>query len=267
MSLEGDAVLLRERLDSVEVLTMNRPTSANALDPQLLSDLNLAFEDIDQDDGVRVVVLTGAGERHFCAGMDLAAFSAGPDESGEGNDSATGDPRGRSPLELFQKPCAKPIIAAVNGVAVGGGFELVLACDMVIAVEGARFGMPEVRRGLIAGGGGTLLGTRIPLALALEVALTGEFVDVERASQWGLVNQVVPRHLLMDSVLQLAAVVAANGPLAVRTTKNLMRRAVTEHPASGWGSSEEIAAVFTSEDAREGAMAFMEKRAPAWKDL
>ena len=267
MSPEGDAVLLRERLDSVEVLTMNRPTSANALDPHLLSDLNQAFEDIDQDDGVRVVVLTGAGERHFCAGMDLAAFSAGPDESGEGNDSATGDPRGRSPLELFQKPCAKPIIAAVNGVAVGGGFELVLACDMVVAVEGARFGMPEVRRGLIAGGGGTLLGTRIPLALALEVALTGEFVDVERASQWGLVNHVVPRHQLMDSVLQLAAVVAANGPLAVRTTKNLMRRAVTEHPASGWGSSEEIAAVFTSEDAREGATAFMEKRAPVWKDL
>jgi enoyl-CoA hydratase len=246
---------------------MNRPTSANALDPQLLSDLNQAFVDIDQDDGVRVAVLTGAGERHFCAGMDLAAFSAAPDESGEGNGSATGYPRGRSPLELFQKPCAKPIIAAVNGVAVGGGFELVLACDMVVAVEGARFGMPEVRRGLIAGGGGTLLGTRIPLALALEVALTGEFVDVERASQWGLVNHVVPRHELMDSVLQLAAVVAANGPLAVRTTKNLMRRAVTEHPASGWGSSEEIAAVFTSEDAREGAIAFMEKRAPVWKNL
>jgi enoyl-CoA hydratase len=265
VSPEGDAVLLRERHDSVEVLTMNRPASANALDPQLLSDLNQAVEDIDQDDGVRVVVLTGAGERHFCAGMDLAAFSAGPDESGEGNDSATGDSGGRSPLDLFQRPGAKPIIAAVNGVAVGGGFELVLACDMVVAVEGARFGMPEVRRGLIAGGGGTLLGTRVPLALALEVGLTGEFVDVERAAQWGLVNQVVPRRELMDSALQLAGVVAANGPLAVRTTKKLMRRAVTEHPISGWGSSEEIAAVFQSEDAREGAMAFLEKRAPVWK--
>ena len=258
-------VLLRERHDSVEVLTMNRPASANALDPQLLSELSRAFEDIDHNDDVRVVVLTGSGERHFCAGMDLAAFSAGPDESGEANESASGGSRGRSPLELFQRPCTKPLIAAVNGVAVGGGFELVLACDMVVAVEGARFGLPEVRRGLIAGGGGTLLGTRIPLALALEVALTGELVEVERASQWGLVNQVVPRRELMDSALQLAAAVAANGPLAVRTTKKLMRRAVTEHPIGGWGSSEEIAAVFQSEDAREGAMAFLEKRAPVWK--
>ncbi len=253
---------------------MNRPASANALDPQLLSDLNQAFEEIDEDDGVRVVVLTGAGERHFCAGMDLAAFSAGPDEYGEGDDPASGGSAGtggsgassgRSQLDLFQRPCAKPIIAAVNGVAVGGGFELVLTCDMVVAAEGARFGVPEVRRGLIAGGGGTLLGTRIPLALALEVALTGELVDVGRAAQWGLVNQVVPRRELMDSALLLAGVVAANAPLAVQTTKRLMRRAVTEHPASGWGSSEEIAAVFQSEDAREGATAFMEKRAPAWK--
>jgi enoyl-CoA hydratase len=243
---------------------MNRPASANALDPQLLSDLNQAFVDIDQDDGVRVIVVTGAGERHFCAGMDLAAFSAGPDESGEANDSAIGGSGGRSPLDLFQKPGAKPIIAAVNGVAVGGGFELVLACDMVVAVEGARFGMPEVRRGLIAGGGGTLLGTRIPLALALEVGLTGEFVDVDRAAHWGLVNRVVARHELMDTALHLAGMVAANGPMAVRETKKLMRRAVTELPASGWGSSEEIAAVFQSEDAREGAMAFVEKRAPVW---
>jgi enoyl-CoA hydratase len=244
---------------------MNRPASANALDPQLLSDLNQAFEDVDQDDGVRVIVLTGAGERHFCAGMDLAAFSAGPDQSGEANDSTTGGSGGRSPLDLFQKPGAKPMIAAVNGVAVGGGFELALACDMVVAVEGARFGLPEVRRGLIAGGGGTLLGTRIPLGLALEVGLTGEFVDVDRAAHWGLVNRVVARHELMDSALQLAGMVAANGPMAVRETKKLMRRAVSELPSSGWGSSEEIAAVFQSEDAREGAMAFVEKRAPVWK--
>jgi enoyl-CoA hydratase len=243
---------------------MNRPASANALDPRLLHDLNQAFEEIDHDDGVRVVVLTGAGERHFCAGMDLAAFSGGPDASSGANDSP-GTPGDRSPLDLFQRPGATPIIAAVNGVAVGGGFELVLACDLVVAVEGARFGMPEVKRGLIAGGGGTLLGTRIPLALALEVGLTGEFVDVDRAAHWGLVNRVVARRDLMDSAMQLAGLVAANGPLAVRATKRLMRRAVTEHPAGGWGSSEEIAAVFQSEDAREGAMAFVEKREPNWK--
>jgi enoyl-CoA hydratase len=136
---------------------------------------------------------------------------------------------------------------------------------MAVAAEGARIGMPEVRRGLVAGGGGTLLGTRIPLALAMEVALTGQLVDARRAEQWGLVNRVVPASELMDSALELATAVAANGPLAVRTTKVLMRRAVTEHPGSGWASMEEISNVFQSEDAREGAMAFMEKRSPDWK--
>jgi enoyl-CoA hydratase len=257
--------LLRERHDVVEVLTINRPASANALDPQLLVDLMETLKELDQDDSVRAIVLTGAGERHFCAGMDLAAFSAPPEE--EEGESAAGSSGfgGHSELDLFQHPCDKPIIAAVNGTAVGGGFELVLSCDLVVAIEGARFGLPEVRRGLIAGGGGTLLGTRIPLALALEVALTGQFVDAERAAQWGLVNRVVPAADLVATALELATLIAANGPLAVRTAKRLMRRAVTDQANSGWGSPEELRSVFQSEDAREGAMAFMEKRAPEWK--
>jgi enoyl-CoA hydratase len=254
--------LLVERHDGVEVLTLNRPASANALDPRLLSDLDAAFTRVDEDDGVRAVILAGAGERHFCAGMDLAAFSAPASEVAADAQEA---PPSRSPLAMFQAPCAKPIIAAVNGTAVGGGFELVMMCDLVVAVEGARFGMPEVRRGLIAGGGGTLLGTRIPLALALELALTGQMIDVELAASWGLVNRVVPPAELLGTALQLAGAIAANGPLAVRATKLLMRRAVTEDPASGWGTSEEIAAVFQSEDAREGARAFVEKRTPDWK--
>ncbi|MGP0032845.1 MAG: enoyl-CoA hydratase-related protein [Acidimicrobiales bacterium] len=255
-------VLLRERHDTIEVLTLNRPASANAMDPALLGALNAAFDDIEEDDGVRVVVLTGAGERHFCAGMDLGAFGQQSDGI-PGEDAGTS--AGRSGRDLFQRPCAKPIVAAVNGAAVGGGFELVLACDLVVAAEGARFGLPEVRRGLVAGGGGTLLGTRIPLALALEIGLTGQLVDAPRAAQWGLVNRVVAADELMEAALQLAAAVTANGPLAVQTTKMLMRRAVTQDPESGWGSSAELAAVFGSEDAREGAAAFMEKRPPAWK--
>jgi enoyl-CoA hydratase len=256
--------LLRERHDAVEVLTMNRPAAANSLDPPLLAELNAAFEDIERDDRVRVVVLTGTGERHFCAGMDLASFSAAPDQHANAGVAAAAA-GGRTELDLFQKACAKPIIAAVNGAAVGGGFELVLTCDLVVAAENARFGMPEVRRGLLAGGGGTLLGTRIPLALALQIGLTGQLVDVRFAEKWGLVNQVVPAGQLMDAALELAAAVAANGPLAVRTTKLLMRRAVAEQPERGWGTSEEVAAIFQSEDAREGAMAFMEKRDPQWK--
>jgi enoyl-CoA hydratase len=256
--------LLRDRHDAIEVLTLNRPASANALDPPLLAALNEAFAEIEQDDGVRVVILTAAGERHFCAGMDLAAFGA-QQANGVQNQDVPGTSGGRSALDLFQQTCTKPIVAAVNGAAVGGGFELVLACDLVVAAEGARFGLPEVRRGLVAGGGGTLLGTRIPLALALELGLTGNLLVARRAEQWGLVNRVVPAEELMEAALQLAESVAANGPLAVRATKMLMRRAVTEDPGTGWGTSGELGAVFGSEDAREGALAFMEKRPPAWK--
>jgi enoyl-CoA hydratase len=241
-------VLLRDRHDAIEVLTLNRPASANAMDPELLGALSDAFDDVDRDDRVHAVVLTGAGDRHFCAGMDLTSVTS----------------HDRSGRDVFQRPCAKPLVAAVNGAAVGGGFELVLACDLAVAAEGARFGMPEVRRGLVAGGGGTLLGTRIPLALALEIGLTGELVDARRVAEWGLVNRVVPAGRLMETAMQLAAAVAANGPLAVRTTKRLMRRAVTEGPEGGWGSAEELAVVFRSEDAREGATAFVEKRKPVW---
>ena len=157
------------------------------------------------------------------------------------------------------------MIAAVNGAAVGGGFELVLSCDLVVAADTARFGLPEVKRGLMAAGGGTLLGTRLPLSLALEVALTGELIDAARAEQWGLVNRVVPAAELLEASLALAAKVAANGPIGIRTTKELVRRAVLDDPKRGWATPEELARVFQSEDAKEGAQAFIEKRAPNWK--
>jgi enoyl-CoA hydratase len=157
------------------------------------------------------------------------------------------------------------VIAAVNGAAVGGGFELALACDLVVAADTARFGLPEVKRGLMAGGGGTLLGTRLPLSLALEVALTGELIDAQRAATWGLVNRVVPPADLLETAIGLAQTIAANGPLAIRMTKELVRRAVLDDPKRGWATPDEFTAVFASEDAKEGAMAFLEKRPANWK--
>jgi enoyl-CoA hydratase len=257
--------LEREQRGFVQLLTLNRPQAANSLDPSLLGDLGRAFDEIADDDDTRVVVMTGAGDRVFCAGMDLKAFSeqsakpadAPPPEAGSEGGGGQG-------FNLFQNPCPKPIIAAVNGAAVGGGFELVLACDLAVAADNARFGLPEVKRGLLAGGGGTLLGTRLPLALALEIALTGEYIDASRAADLGLVNRVVPADQLIESSLELAAIIAANGPLAIQTTKELTRRAVLEDPKSGWARPDEIARVFGSDDAKEGAVAFLEKRAPNW---
>lgn len=257
-------VLERERQGRVEVLTLNRPASANALDGELLAALGDALDELERDDDVWVVVLTGAG-RHFCGGMDLRAFGERSDDQGAGDSGGgAGGGSARRGLGLFTTPFEKPLIAAVNGAAVGGGLELVMTCDLVVAAEGARFGVPEVRRGLIPGGGGTLLGTRIPLVLALELLLTGELVDAERAAAWGLVNRVVPPDRLLPVALELAGAVAANGPLAVRMAKRLGRRALSEGTAAGWATPEEQAAIFSSDDAREGALAFVEKRTPNW---
>jgi enoyl-CoA hydratase len=259
--------LEREQRGFVQLLTLNRPQAANSLDPGLLDALGKAFDEISHDDDTRVVVLTGSGHRVFCAGMDLKAFSERSDRSGSAGSSETADSQegeGGQGFNLFRNPCPKPVIAAVNGAAVGGGFELVLASDLAVAAETARFGLPEVKRGLLAGGGGTLLGTRLPLALAMEIALTGDYIDAPRAAALGLVNRVVPPDQLIEASLELAATIAANGPLAVQTTKELTRRAVLDDPKRGWATPEEIKRVFGSDDAKEGAVAFLEKRTPNW---
>jgi enoyl-CoA hydratase len=257
-------ILEREQHGLVQVLRLNRPEAANSLNPELLRDLARAFDEAATDDGTQVLVVTGAGDRIFCAGMDLRAFSGG--QGGppkEGAEKPAAADTGRS--FDFRQTCPKPVIAAVNGAAVGGGFELALACDLVVAADTARFGLPEVKRGLLAGGGGTLLGLRLPLSLALEVALTGDLIDATRAAGWGLVNKVVPAAELLDSAIALAQTIAANGPLAIRMTKELVRRAVLDDPKRGWATSEELGAIFSSEDAQEGAIAFLEKRPPSWK--
>jgi enoyl-CoA hydratase len=262
-------ILEREQHGLVQVLRLNRPDAANSLNPELLRELGTAFREIETDDGTQVVVLTAAGDRIFCAGMDLRAFSESRDESAD-KPQKQEKPQGADSAEAavtfdFKDPSTKPVIAAVNGAAVGGGFELALACDLVVAADTARFGLPEVKRGLMAGGGGTLLGTRLTLSLALEVALTGDLLPAARAAEWGLVNRVVPAAELLSTALALAETIAANGPLAIRMTKKLVRRAVLDDPKRGWGTPAELTAVFGSEDAKEGAMAFIEKRPPAWQ--
>lgn len=251
-------ILERRREGPVEVLILNRPEAGNALSPELLADLGAALADIDGDADVHAAVLTGAGDRIFCAGMDLKAFGASGSAA-----PASSDPRAASMQQaLFSGEYPKPVVAAVNGAAVGGGLELVLGSDLVVAADHARFGLPEVKRGLYPAGNGTLIATRIPLALALEMGMTGELVGAARAAEMGLVNRVVPAVDLMDAALELAGRVAANGPLGVALTKRLMRASVQRGTEHGRATQEETAAVFGSDDAKEGAAAFMEKRTP-----
>jgi enoyl-CoA hydratase len=216
-----------------------------------MSGLGRAFAEAESDDAVSVVVLTAAGDRIFCAGMDLKAFLAGGMEvDGPGLDVLTG------------RVYPKPVVAAVNGTAVGGGLELALACDLLVVSEKARFGLPEVSRGLIAAGGGTRLPRRIPLAHALELGLTGELVDAERVREMGLVNRVVPAAEVLPSALALAERITANGPLALRVTKELMYAEIGDPDRDALAAA--VKPVFDSDDAREGARAFAEKRAPHW---
>lgn len=237
--------------DGVMIITLNRPEAANALNAAVGEGVCSALEKADEDVDVRAVVLTGAGEKIFSAGMDLKAFAAGEDMSKVG---ATFAALGALP---------KPLIAAVNGQALAGGFELVLRADLVVAAEHARFGIPEVKRGLVAAGGGTRLPRRIPLQVALEMGLTGEPISAARALELGLVNRVVPAAEVLDTALGLAALIAANGPLAVQATKQLMVEEIGPDNAAHVGKV--TAPVFGSEDAKEGARAFAEKRPPEWK--
>ncbi len=187
-------LVIRERTGGVETLTLNRPEAANSLNPPLMAELGSALHDILLDVDVRALVVTGAGERIFCAGMDLTALGGFSTDPGTWD-----DPEGARVLfEFLDGNYEKPLIAAVNGAAVGGGLEIVMACDLVVAAEHARFGLPEVKRGLFAAGGGTRLSQRIPQALALEMGLTGRLIGAERAASAGLVNQVVPGAELVE---------------------------------------------------------------------
>jgi enoyl-CoA hydratase len=234
------------------VVTIDRPEARNAVNLAVAEGIAAALARLDGEDALRVGVLTGAGGS-FCAGMDLKAFVAGERPHVEGRGFAG----------IVQGPPRKPLIAAVEGWAVAGGFEIALACDLIVAARDARFGIPEVKRGLVAAGGALIrLPRRIPYHLAMELALTGDPISAERAFAIGLVSRLAEPGEALTAARELAATIAANGPLAIDATKRIL----AADEAGAWERQAAIAdPVFDSEDAREGARAFAEKRPPVWR--
>jgi enoyl-CoA hydratase len=250
-----EAVLVEAR-DGVQIITINRPEAKNALNGDVARGIAAALDELDADDDLRVAVLTGAGGT-FSSGMDLKAFLTGDLPLVEG----------RGLGGLTQAPPRKPLIGAVEGWAVAGGFELLLACDLVVASETAKLGVPEVKRALVAAAGAALLlAQRIPQAIALEMLLTGDPISARRAADLGLVNRLTPEGGALEGALELAGRIAANGPLAVAITKQIARSAPDWTLEQGWEEQGRLMQpVFVSDDAQEGATAFAEKRPPVWK--
>jgi enoyl-CoA hydratase len=233
-------------------ITISRPEARNAVNLAVAEGIAAALERLDSDDALRVGILTGAGGT-FCAGMDLKAFVAGERPYVEGRGFAG----------IVQGPPRKPLIAAVEGWAVAGGFEIALACDLIVAARDARFGIPEVKRSLVAAGGALIrLPRRIPFHAAMDLALTGDPISAERAYELGLIARLAPPGEALAAARELAATIVANGPLAIDATKRIL----TADEDDAWERQAAIAGpVFASEDAREGARAFAEKRPPVWR--
>lgn len=258
---------LYEANDGIAVITLNRPDALNAVNADLSSAVGEGIERAAADPAVRVVVITGTG-RAFCAGADLKALAR------KESVDAHGHPEWGF-AGIVQHWIDKPIVAAVNGFAMGGGTEIVMACDLVVAAEDAAFGLPEVKRGLIAAAGGVIrLQRQVPIRRALELALTGDPVGAATAAEWGLVNRVVPAERVLETALELAGRIAANAPLSLAHTKRTIHRAFAS--GSDWDpawtgedpwqvNAEAMRVVFDSHDAIEGPRAFAEKREPQWE--
>lgn len=257
----GSEVLAEVR-GAVLLITLNRPHAHNAINAALGLGLENALRQLETDSALRVGVLTGAGDRSFCAGADLKAVAAGESLSPDRD-------RNRGVGLLFRHPTRKPLVAAVNGAALGGGTEIALACDLIVAADTAVFGLPEVTRGLVAAGGGALrLPREIPVKLAMELLLLGDRVDAHTAARFGLVNRVVPQPEVLRRALALAERIAANAPLSVCANKRLAYEGLAFgeiHDPRLWAWHDDIVRdVVRSRDAREGPRAFAEKRAPRW---
>lgn len=247
--------LFTEERDGILIITINRPEAKNAMNKAAAEGIAEALDRLDSEDHLRVAILTGAGGT-FCSGMDLKGFLRGESPMVEG----------RGFGGLVEKKPAKPLIAAVEGYALAGGLELMIACDLVVASSGAKFGIPEVKRGLAAAAGGLMiLPDLVPHKVAMEMALTGDFIDAARAHEIGLVNRVTEGAAL-DAALELAEAINANGPLAVKVSKQIVEESRGWDRDERWANQAKLTPkVLMSEDAREGAAAFAEKRAPNWK--
>lgn len=251
----SDAVLT-EVADGVMTITINRPKAKNAVNLDVAKGIAAAMDELDSNDSIQVAILTGA-EGTFCSGMDLKAFVSGEMPFIEGKGFAG----------LVESLPKKPLIAAVEGFALAGGFELMIACDLVVSANSAKFGIPEAKRGLVAAAGGLMrLPRQIAPRIAMELALTGDFIDANRAYELGLINRVVEPGTALEGAKALAKSIAANGPLAVIKSKEVILE------SQDWSlddmfpnQQKQVDVIFSSEDAIEGATAFAEKRAPNWK--
>ena len=252
----SEPAVLTDVADGVMTITINRPAAKNAVNKDVAIGIAAALDQLDADDSTHVVILTGAGGT-FCSGMDLKAFVTGETPYVEGRGFAG----------MVQRSTDKPLIAAVEGYALAGGCELAITCDLIVAADNAKFGIPEVKRGLVAAAGGLVrLPSQIPYRVAMELALTGEFMDADRAMAMGLINQLTTPGEALATARALAAQIAENGPLAVKVSKAIIKA------SRDWTDDEAFTKqhaltqpVFTSEDAIEGATAFAEKRKPQWK--
>jgi enoyl-CoA hydratase len=251
-----DEPVLTERRDGVLLITLNRPDARNAVNLALAEGIAAALDELDADGDLGAGVLTGAG-KGFSAGMDLKAFVAG-------ERPWVGD---RGFAGIVRRASRKPLIAAVEGFAVAGGLEVALSCDLIVAARGAKLGIPEVKRSLVAAAGALRrLPQRLPYGIAMELALTGEPIDAERAHELGLVNRLAEPGAAVETALELAATIARNGPLALEATKATLQQQYDWTEAEFWQRQAELAEpVMRSEDAREGATAFAEKREPVWQ--
>jgi enoyl-CoA hydratase len=256
MTDSAEQAVLTERRGRVLLVTLNRPDQRNAINAAVATGIGAALDALDADAGLSIGVITGAG-KGFCSGMDLKAFVTGESPTVPGRGFAG----------ITQRASDKPLIAAIEGFAVAGGLEVALSCDLIVAARGARLGIPEVKRSLVAAGGALLrLPRMLPRNIAMEMALTGDLILAERAHELGLVNRLAEPGGALEAGLELAETIAANGPLALAATKRILVESADWPDAEFFARQEPIAApVRDSEDAREGATAFAEKRAPVWK--
>ncbi len=258
--------------DGVAIVTLNRPEARNAMSPEVMCRLYDAWQEVKRDDGVRVAVLTGAGDKAFCAGADLARLiplmskSREPEDEWDRRYLANDDDLGNK-ASLRIHDVDKPIIAACNGHAIAGGMELVQGTDIRVAAEGAMFGVQEVKWALFPAGGSTVrLPAQLPYAVAMELLLTGSLIDAQRAREIGFVNYVVPFEQVLPKALEIAALIAANGPLAVRAIKSAARALLGLPEQEAMRAESRLSApIFASQDAVEGPKAFLEKRKPNYQ--